>query len=170
MTQIRLIVTDVDGVLTDGSINIDDRGMETKRFNVLDGSACAHLRQAGLQVAIITGRSSRATLWRARECRITEVHQGRRDKLTSLNDICKRLGVPLAETAYIGDDLLDLGPLLAVGLPCCPANARQDVQDRCQFVAQCNGGEGVLREVAEFVLRRNGQWDDLLASYVNVGG
>ncbi|MGE0431919.1 MAG: KdsC family phosphatase [Planctomycetota bacterium] len=167
--MIRLIVTDVDGVLTDGSILIDDNGVETKRFNVLDGSAVAHLRHVHIPVAIITGRRSRATLWRARECQITEVHQGHRDKLRVLQEVCTRLDVPLDETAYIGDDLLDLAPLLAVGLACCPADARPEVQDRCQVITRAKGGEGVLRDVAEFVLRQNGQWEGVLARYLPTG-
>ncbi len=166
---IRLVATDVDGVLTDGSINLDDRGMETKRFNVRDGSAAANLRRLGIGIALVTGRRSRATLWRAREMRITEVHQGKRDKLAVLKEMSARLGIGLDEMAFIGDDLLDLAPLGAVGFSCAPADAISEVLERVDLVTNARGGEGVLREVAEAVIRQQNRQDEIMARYLPGG-
>lgn len=164
--RVRVIVTDVDGVLTDGRLSVDDAGIETKTFHVWDGSAAAHLRQMGIGLAIITGRQSRAMVYRAREMGVTELHQGHRDKLAVLQRLATTFAVTLDEMAFIGDDLLDIRALAAVGFACAPADARPEVRAFAHYVTAAPGGRGVLREVAEIVLRARGLWEPLMAHYL----
>jgi 3-deoxy-D-manno-octulosonate 8-phosphate phosphatase (KDO 8-P phosphatase) len=164
--RIRMVLSDVDGVLTDGSITIDDAGRESKTFNVLDGSAVANLQRAGLRVGLISGRSTRATLFWARTFDLAEVHQGVHDKLRVMRELAARAQLGLDEVCYIGDDLLDLEALAAVGFSAAPADARPEVRARVDFVADAPGGRGVLRSVAEYILKAQGLWSGVLARYL----
>ena len=159
---IRYVLTDVDGVLTDGRITIDDHRIETKTFHVLDGSGIVNLRQCGIPTGLITGRQSRALLHWANGFGLSEIHQGVRDKLIVARAIAERQGLALDQVAYIGDDLLDLSLLQAVGFAACPADARPEVQRVVHLVSPVPGGGGVLRDVAERILKAQGRWDDLL--------
>lgn len=165
-SNIKLVIFDVDGVLTDGGILIDAQGFEHKRFNVYDGTGIKYLQRMGLQVALLSGRESGPTTVRARQLKIEIVMQGAVDKLAVLRDIQHRTGVEEAEIAYMGDDLLDLPVLRRVGLPMAPANARPEVKRICELVTEAQGGHGAVREAAEFILKQRGDWPRLVERYL----
>ena len=165
--DIQLLALDVDGVLTDGGLHYSSTGEEMKVFNTLDGLGITALRNSGIAVAIITGRASQIVARRAQELRVDHLHMGCRNKTQALLDICQEKGISLAQVAYMGDDLNDLGPLSKVGLPLAPANACADVKERARFVTQRPGGQGAVREAVEYILKAQNRWDKVLASYEN---
>jgi 3-deoxy-D-manno-octulosonate 8-phosphate phosphatase (KDO 8-P phosphatase) len=167
--RVRLFLTDVDGVLTDGGILFDAAGVETKRFNVRDGHGMKMLHRAGVAVGIITGRTSEVVAIRARELGIDIVRQGARDKMAAWREILAGSGIPPAETAYVGDDIVDLPLLRAVGFSAAPSDAEPYVIDAVHFVASRPGGHGAVREVIEFLLRSRGSWDAVTAKYFSDG-
>ena len=162
---IELLLVDVDGVLTDGVIAIDDRGVETKHFFVRDGSAIALWRKAGKRAAILSGRRAPLVDKRAAELGISPVIQGVRDKGPPFRELLAALGLQPSQVCYVGDDLADLPVLRAVGLAACPADAALEVRRAAQFVAGAPGGRGAVREVVEFLLKQQGAWDGLVASF-----
>jgi 3-deoxy-D-manno-octulosonate 8-phosphate phosphatase (KDO 8-P phosphatase) len=162
---IELLLCDVDGVLTDGVIAVDDRGVETKHFYVRDGSAFALWHQAGKRSALLSGRWARAVDLRARELGIAPVIQGRPTKAEPFRALIAGLGLEPRQVCYVGDDLPDLPVLRAVGLAACPADAVAEVRAAAHLVTQAPGGRGALREVVETVLRSQGAWSDLVARY-----
>jgi 3-deoxy-D-manno-octulosonate 8-phosphate phosphatase (KDO 8-P phosphatase) len=164
--RIRLLVLDVDGVLTDGGIHYTSAGEEMKSFSILDGLGIKLARRAGIEVAIITGRTSPMVQRRAAELGITHCVQGREDKLAALHELLGALGLTLAETAYMGDDLPDLSAILAAGLGLTVANAGADVVARACWRSSARGGHGAVREACEMLLRARGQWDSLVAAYL----
>tara|TARA_R110002073_G_scaffold1715_3_gene12333 strand:+ start:92842 stop:93348 length:507 start_codon:yes stop_codon:yes gene_type:complete len=157
-SQIELIIFDVDGVLTDGSININDDGSETKRFSVRDGYAFRLWLNAGLKIAIITGRSGKALTHRLYSLGIDEsmIIQGSKDKSEALDDIIQRTGIDASKIAYMGDDWPDLPALTRVGLPICPADAEPEVIAACELVTQKPGGHGAAREAIAHILGAKG--------------
>jgi 3-deoxy-D-manno-octulosonate 8-phosphate phosphatase (KDO 8-P phosphatase) len=161
----NLFGMDVDGVLTDGGIYYGEGAVELKRFNAQDGMGVTLLRMAGIVPFIITSRESCAVETRAAELGIDEVHQGVKDKMTCLESILERHGAGLDEVAYVGDDLSDLCIMLEVGLPIAVANARPEIKRIAQHVTDAGGGDGAVREAAEFVLRRAGVLEDLAARF-----
>ena len=167
--RVRLFLTDVDGVLTDGGIIYDAAGVESKRFHVRDGHGIKMLGRAGVAVGIITGRVSEAVAVRARELGIGIVRQGARDKVAAWREILAETGIPPAETAYVGDDIVDLPLLRAVGFSAAPSDAEPYVLDAVQFVASRPGGHGAVREIIEFLLRSRGSWDAVTAKYFQPG-
>jgi len=168
--KIRLFGMDVDGVLTDGGIYYGDRGLELKRFNAQDGMGITLVRQAGLVPFIVTGRRGMASLRRAKELGVTEVHQGVGSKLPVVEAIAARHGASLAETAYVADDFADIEVLLRVGFPIAVANAREEVKRLARTVTSARGGHGAVREAVEWVLKTNGQWDSMVKSYLEGTG
>jgi 3-deoxy-D-manno-octulosonate 8-phosphate phosphatase (KDO 8-P phosphatase) len=163
---IRLLVLDVDGVLTDGSIVYTDAGAEIKYFHVRDGHGIRMVQQAGIEVALITGRQSPAVSHRADNLRLVHVYQGVRDKLAVLQSLQKKLGVSSLETAVVGDDLVDLAMMRQAGLAVAVADAPREVKERAQLVTSAPGGRGAVRELCEIVLKAKGLWDDLLRRYL----
>lgn len=155
---IKLVALDVDGVLTDGSIHLDADGRELKRFHVADGLGIKHLRDQGLEVAIISGRASPAVAARARELGIAHVHQGVPDKLAVLGQLLEQLGLTPGQVAYMGDDLPDLTVLRQVGFAVAPADARPEALAAARWVTRAPGGQGAVRELAEHLLRAQGKW------------
>jgi 3-deoxy-D-manno-octulosonate 8-phosphate phosphatase (KDO 8-P phosphatase) len=151
--RIRLLVLDVDGVMTDGGIYYSAQGVALKRFYAHDGYGIVRARENGLALAIMSGRSSPVVTARARDLRITTVLQGIDNKLRTAGDLAKRRGLRLEELAFIGDDLFDLPLLQAVGLSAAPADARPEVRRRVDYVAEARGGEGVVREVIDLIIR-----------------
>ena len=149
---IRLIVMDVDGVLTDSRIVYDSEGAEVKAFHVKDGLGISLGVRAGLQFAIITARESTMVQRRAQELNIEFVIQNTRTKLPALERLVAELGIDLSEVAYIGDDLPDLPCLQKVGLPACPADAAIEVRQVACLVSNFAGGYGAVREIIEFIL------------------
>lgn len=157
MGKIKLAAFDVDGVMTDGSITYDENGVEYKTFNAKDGHGLAELNKAGIITAIITGRNNGTVARRAKDIKITEVHQGVKNKIEVLQDILKRHNITLEETAYMGDDIPDLCILEKVKLAGCPADAVYDVKAIAGFVSGKGGGRGAVREFCDYILKNNKQ-------------
>lgn len=150
--RIRLLVLDVDGVLTDGRLYYDTNGHETKSFHVRDGYGIQRVLAAGLQVAVISGRSSGAAAARLAELRVSHVFLGRNDKRQVLDQLLTELSVPLASVACMGDDVTDLEIMGAAGLSITVANAHPDVLGAADWVSVAEGGQGAVREVCDFLL------------------
>ena len=156
--RVRLLVLDVDGVLTDGGLYYGPAGEEIKRFDVHDGLALAAARQAGLAIALISGRRSAAVSRRAAELGIGEVHQGVRDKAAVLDGLLTRLGLVAAELAVMGDDLPDLPLMRRAGLALAPRNAVADVRRAADWVSRRAGGGGAVRDAVEMLLGARRAW------------
>lgn len=159
LASIRLLVLDVDGVLTDGVIAIDDLGVETKHFFVRDGSAIALWRKTGRRVAILSGRKAACVDRRAAELGISPVVQGAASKVEPFLAIVREVGVAIEQTCYMGDDWADLEilSLAGLGLAACPADAASEVREVAHVVASSPGGRGAVREVIEAILKEQGE-------------
>ena len=157
-TRVRLLLFDVDGVLTDGHIDVRSDGSESKRFHIRDGAAIVWARRAGLLTGILSVRMSAATTARARQLDIPIVAQGVAVKLDAYDEILETHGLTDADVAYMGDDLLDLPVLSRAGLSSAPADAAQDVRAQVDWVSSAGGGEGAVRELIELVLKARGMW------------
>jgi 3-deoxy-D-manno-octulosonate 8-phosphate phosphatase (KDO 8-P phosphatase) len=155
---IKLLVLDVDGVLTDGSLLLDSAGRDWKRFHVHDGVALVAAQRAGIRIAIVSGRASPAVSRRMAEIGIRDVHQGVADKAAAARALMRRFRVVPAEVAAMGDDLPDLGLMREVGLRLAPANAVREVRRMAHWVSRRAGGEGAVREAIEMLLRARGAW------------
>jgi len=156
--NIKLLLLDVDGVLTDGKIIIDDRGFETKHFHVRDGQGINLLMRAGIDVGFITGRSSKVVAHRAKELGVRIVQQGVQDKLGAYLRIKSRARLNDPQVAYIGDDIIDLPIMGEAGLAVAVADCWPGLLDFADFVTAAKGGAGAVREVAEFLLKTQGKW------------
>ncbi len=167
--QIRLLLMDVDGVLTVGKLySVPDASgnmVETKGFDTQDGIALQWLSWKGIQTGVISGRVSPATEARAQQCSMTYVYQGHIEKIPILEEILKQSGVPAAQVAFMGDDLTDIVVMNRVGLGIATANARPEVKRSARHVTENAGGQGAVREVCELLLKAQGHWDDLLKKY-----
>jgi len=167
--QIRLLLMDVDGVMTDGKLyNVPDpsgKMVETKGFDTQDGISLQWLSWKGLKTGIISGRVSPATVERARQCNITYIYQGHIEKIPILEEILHESGIPASQVAYMGDDLTDVVVMNRVGLSIATANARPEVKRSAIHITKRPGGAGAVREVAELLLKSQGHWDDLLRKY-----
>ena len=167
--KIRLLLMDVDGVLTNGLIynvpGADGDVFETKGFNSQDGIALQWLAWKGFQTGVITGRESQAVEVRAKQVGMTYVYQGHIEKVPILEEIMQRGGFALDELAYVGDDLTDVPILRRAGLAFATANARAEVKRCAHHVTAAAGGDGAVREIAEILLQAQGHWDGLLKKY-----
>lgn len=150
---VRLLVTDVDGVLTDGGIVYDESGVESKRFNVKDGYVCKYLLQAGIKLAIITGRSSGIVQRRSSELNFTYLRQGVSDKLQTLKEIADLERLTPSQIAFIGDDLNDLELIRYAGLSAAPVDAFDYITNEVDYICSRKGGEGAFREFADLILK-----------------
>jgi 3-deoxy-D-manno-octulosonate 8-phosphate phosphatase (KDO 8-P phosphatase) len=159
--KIKLLLLDVDGVLTDGGIFIDDRGDEIKRFNVRDGQGITLLQRAGIQVGFITGRSSNVVRHRARELAVKIVCQGVQDKVATYDSLKRKTRLADEQIAYIGDDIADLPILRKAGLSVAVRDAWTGVKSTVDYVTRAGGGQGAIREVSELLLRAQNIWKDL---------
>jgi 3-deoxy-D-manno-octulosonate 8-phosphate phosphatase (KDO 8-P phosphatase) len=157
-SRIRLLVLDVDGVLTDGGLLYGPSGEDRKRFHVHDGLALVAARQAGLQVAVLSSRASAAVARRMAELGVGEVLQGVGDKASALDALRERLGLETAEVAVMGDDLPDLGAMGRAGLALAPANAVPEVKRAAHWVGRRRGGDGAVREAVEMLLKARRRW------------
>ena len=164
-SKIRLLVLDVDGVLTDGSIMIDNHGNETKRFHVRDGLAIACWQRLGHEVAIITGRSSTALTHRAVELKIPYIEQRVADKGAAIERLQATLDVPKDETAVLGDDLPDLALFQHAAYPMAVFDACAEVKQLAKFTTVRPGGHAAVREAIEHLIKARGEWDDVLEHY-----
>lgn len=158
---IRVLLSDVDGVLTDGSIFLDDQGREIKRFHVRDGSAIKLWQAAGHTFGLISGRSSPAVEHRARELGIVHVGQGVKDKLAHAEALLERIGAAPQEAAYVGDDLPDLEMMRWAGLGVAVGDAVRELRVAAKYVTESPGGRGAVREVIEMLLKAQGKWEEL---------
>jgi 3-deoxy-D-manno-octulosonate 8-phosphate phosphatase (KDO 8-P phosphatase) len=192
--KIKLILLDVDGVMTDGTIFLfpapagaeqtvrqhsdaradhggyaisSDTVIEAKGFNAHDGTGMSLARNAGLRTGIITKRISETVRLRARDLKVDHVHQGAADKLSVLHEILAKDGVTADQVAYVGDDIIDLPVMRAVGLAIAVANAREDVKDESHVITDHRGGEGAVRDAVEFILKAQGKYEDAVAEYIN---
>lgn len=156
--RVKLLVLDVDGVLTDGRLVYGPSGEEIKRFHVRDGYALVAARRAGLAVAVISGRASAAVTRRMTELGVEEVHQGVADKRRCLDELCARLGVTPREVAAMGDDIPDLPVLGHVGLALAPADGASEARRVAHWTTRAPGGRGAVREAVELLLRARRAW------------
>ncbi|HET8775700.1 MAG TPA: HAD-IIIA family hydrolase [Thermoanaerobaculia bacterium] len=163
--DIRLIISDVDGVWTDGRIIYAGERNEIKEFNVRDGLAAKLAQRAGITVALLTSRSSHALERRARELGIHELHQGAGNKLEAAERLAQRLGVPFDQILYAGDDLPDLAPMTRVGISAAPSDAAPEVRGVATWKLDAAGGAGAFRELVERLLRERGEWDNLIREF-----
>ena len=164
--RIRLAAFDVDGVLTDGRLVYGAQGEETKSFHVHDGLGLKLLKAHGIEVALITSRSSRAVEQRASELGIEQVHQGAGDKLAQLRELCAVYSLPIEACAFTGDDLPDLAPMAHAGLAIAVANAHPWVLVRAHWRTARRGGDGAVREVCDLLLGAQGKAEAALASHL----
>jgi len=161
---IELLVTDVDGVLTDGVIALDSQGCETKHFHVRDGLAYALWHRAGKQAAILSGRRAAAVKCRAAELKIPHVLEGHEQKAAPLRSLIEALGLSSCQVCFMGDDLADLPALVIAGLAACPADAATEVKERAHWISHAPGGRGAVRELIELILKSQGRWNELVSA------
>lgn len=167
--RIRLVLFDVDGVLTDGTVLLHGDGSEAKRFAIRDGTAIVWAQKAGLRTGVLSGRPSQATVQRALQLGMPIIYQGVADKREAFERILTEEEMDAAEVAYMADDLLDLPVLGRVGLSAAPADAVPEVRARVDWVSAAPGGAGAARDLIELVLRAQGRWDPLLQAYAAKG-
>ncbi len=163
--KVRMLILDVDGVLTDGGIILDDFGNEIKKFHVRDGHGIKLVQRAGITVALITGRNSRVVAHRARELGIKEVHQRVFKKAEVYEAMRDRYSLSDEEVAFIGDDVVDIPILVRVGLPVCVADAVVEAKEHAMFVTDAPGGGGAVREVTDLILKARGLWQGIIDGY-----
>jgi 3-deoxy-D-manno-octulosonate 8-phosphate phosphatase (KDO 8-P phosphatase) len=163
--RIKLLLFDVDGVLTDGKILLHADGTESKQFDIRDGTGLIWAQRAGLHVGIVSARVSPATTQRAAQLGISLVRQGEPNKLQTYKEILRQYALTDNDVAFMGDDVLDVPVIEQVGLSACPADASGDVRSRVDYVCRSGGGNGAAREFIEVVLKAQGRWRALLAAY-----
>ena len=164
--HIVLMGFDVDGVLTDGTLYFSSQGDEIKAFSSLDGHGLKMLQRAGVEVAIISGRSSRALELRARNLGVEELHMAVEDKRGRLTELAAQRGIELSQTGYMGDDVVDLPVLRGCGFSAAVADGHAEVLARVDYVATKGGGRGAVREVCDLILRAQNKWDAAMAEYL----
>ena len=165
-SRVRLLLFDVDGVLTTGEVIMHTDGSESKGFHIRDGAAIVWAQRAGLMVGLLSARSSGATAHRAAQLAVRIVEQGVKSKIVAYEQIIRDAKVDDRDVAYMGDDLLDLQVLARVGLSAAPADAAPEVRDRVDWVSTVAGGRGAVRELVEMVLRAQQRWDDVLRQHL----
>jgi len=166
LSNIKMLVLDVDGVLTDGTLVLNADGTETKFFNSLDGHGIKMWKRSGHDVAILSGRLSAPTTHRAKQLEIEHVFQDCHDKLPLLKEFLKKSNLEPQEVAYIGDDIVDLPSMRYVGFSIAVANAVDEVKEYADYVTTKIGGEGAVREAIEYILKNSGQWQALMERYL----
>ncbi len=164
---IRLIAFDIDGILTDGGLYLADSGEEFKRFNSLDGHGMKMLKASGVELAIITGRTSRCVELRAKNLGIKRLYQGVEDKWGAMQALLKELNLTPDAAAYMGDDVVDLPVMRRVGLSITVPNSPQLVRDHAHYLTQREGGHGAVREICELIMSAQGTLDRQLAPYLS---
>lgn len=165
-SRVRLMIFDVDGILTDGSLHYGPDGEAIKTFNVLDGHGIKLLQQSGVATAIISARKSDIVARRAADLGIRHLHQGVHDKRTAFEELLAHTGVNAQDCGFIGDDVIDLPILLRTGFAASVPNAHPEVRARVHYVTQASGGRGAARELCDFILRAQGKYEAVLAPYL----
>jgi 3-deoxy-D-manno-octulosonate 8-phosphate phosphatase (KDO 8-P phosphatase) len=168
--QVKLVLFDVDGVLTDARLILGDDGQEYKAFNSKDGHGIKMMQRNGIEAGIITGRSSRVVEHRVRDLGIRHVHQGCKEKHPVYVQLLADLGLTPGQTAFVGDDVVDLPIMLEAGLAICPADAHPLVRRHSHWITPSAGGQGAAREVCEMMLHAHGRYAQEMAKYLNPGG
>jgi 3-deoxy-D-manno-octulosonate 8-phosphate phosphatase (KDO 8-P phosphatase) len=163
--KIRLILSDVDGVLTDGCIIFDNQGIESKNFHIHDGLGIRLWKNAGFEFGLLTARSSHIVKLRAAELGIDLVRQGFEDKLPVAQQVMQDFSLEPDQVCYIGDDLTDLQVMKSVGLAVAVADAVEDVRDAAHLVTNAKGGRGAVRELVEQLLKSQGRWEEIIRRY-----
>ncbi|MBN2590603.1 MAG: HAD hydrolase family protein [Sedimentisphaerales bacterium] len=166
LSNIKMLILDVDGVLTDGTLVINTDGSETKFFNSLDGHGIKMWKRSGHDVAILSGRLSEPTTHRAKQLEIEHVFQDCHDKLPLLKEFLKKVNLAPEEVAYIGDDIVDLPSMRYVGFSIAVANAVDAVKEHSDLVTTRAGGDGAVREAIEYILKKSGKWQTLMEKYL----
>jgi len=164
--NIKLLIFDVDGVLTDGSLFLGDDGQEYKAFNSLDGHGIKMLKNSGVEIAIITGRTSKVVVHRAGNLGINHLYQGVHDKLEAFHHLTEELGIHLEQCAFMGDDVVDLPVMRRCGLAVTVPQAPELVKRHSHFVSQREGGRGAAREVCELIMQAQGTLEAQLSIYL----
>ncbi|MDP3537146.1 MAG: HAD hydrolase family protein [Azonexus sp.] len=165
-TRIKLVAFDIDGVMTDGGLHYTDDGGELKTFNVQDGLGLVLMRRAGIELAIVTGRTSGVVAARAADLGIEHVYQGVANKRVAVGGLLEKLGLQWADCAFMGDDLIDLPAMTLCGLAIAPANARPIVKERAHAITDAAGGHGAVREAIEFILKAQDKLEAAFAPYL----
>lgn len=160
MPQIKTLIFDVDGVLTDGKIHVFENGQLTRQMNIKDGYALRTAVDAGFRVCIISGGNNEGVRTRLQALGLTDIYLGAHYKINQFEEIVDKYGLDTSEILYMGDDIPDYPVMELVGLPCCPNNAAQEIQAISKYVSHVNGGEGCARDVIEQVLKVQGKWND----------
>jgi 3-deoxy-D-manno-octulosonate 8-phosphate phosphatase (KDO 8-P phosphatase) len=168
--RVKLLVLDVDGVLTDGRMTLTERGDELKSFHTHDGMGVNLARRAGLKVALVTGEKSEIGRTRGTKLGVEEVVLDARRKGDTLDELCAKLAVTLDEIAFMGDDLLDVPALERAGLAVAPANAVREARAVADVVTRAAGGAGAVRECVELILRAQGVWDAVVRAFIRDHG
>lgn len=161
--DIRLVILDVDGVMSDGRIVIDDNGVESRNFDIKDGMGVVVLQLCGIEVAIITSKKSGAVRHRAEELKIKRFYEGIKKKTEPYEQMLEEMNIHDAQVCYVGDDLVDLAMMRRVGLPVAVGDAVAEVKEAAAYVTTAAGGRGAVREVAEMILKAQDKWDKVLA-------
>ncbi len=164
--KIKVVIFDVDGVMTNGGLTIGDDGQEYKTFNTQDGLGMKLLKKSGVEMAIITGRTSKVVTKRAESTGVGIFYQGVDDKLEAFNDLIKKLNVKPEETAFMGDDVVDLPPIIRCGLGICVPAAPLIVKENSHYITSNSGGNGAVREVCELIMQAQGTFDAQVAIYL----
>lgn len=163
--KVRLLILDVDGVLTDGRITMDHQGREIKAFDVRDGHGIKLLLRAGIEVAMLTGRSSPVVQKRADDLGVQRVRQGVYNKAEAFTEIAKQMGIRDDEACFVGDDLVDIPLLKKVGLPMVVADGVNEAKRFALYITRNPGGRGAVREVCDILLQAQGKWEEILRRY-----
>jgi 3-deoxy-D-manno-octulosonate 8-phosphate phosphatase (KDO 8-P phosphatase) len=163
--KIKLVVFDVDGVMTDGGITIGDDGQEYKTFNVQDGLGMKLLKNSGVEMAIITGRTSNVVALRAKNLGVTHLYQGVENKLIAFNDLIKKLNLAADEVAFMGDDIVDASPMKRSGLGVTVPAAPESVKQIAQYITTKQGGKGAVRELCELIMKAQNNLEAQIAPY-----
>lgn len=162
--MIELIVTDVDGTLTDGAIYYGDNNIELKAFSVKDGAVLRPLRRLGIELILLTGRESEAVARRAKDLEATAI-QNISNKVDELKKITDSRNIPFENVAYIGDDINDYAAMACCGFKACPVDAAQEIKAICDYISPQPGGQHAVRDICVQLLKKEGKWDDLLRFY-----
>ena len=165
--KVKMIVLDVDGVLTDGAVCVGADGELFKSFNVRDGLGITLARKYGIKTAIITGRESKMLAYRARELKIDAFYQNKKNKLPAYRQLQSEYGLSPEQFAYVGDDLFDLAVMRDVGFAATVADATDEAKSVSCFISDYNGGHGGVRQIIEFILKAQGKWQQIVDYYMN---
>lgn len=166
LLPIKMVIMDVDGVLTDGSMIFNADGTESKTFNVRDGSGIRYLMRNGIATALLSARECEPVRRRAESLGIDHCITGALDKLPAYRDLLQQTGLADADVCYVGDDLPDIPPMRAAGFPVTVADAVDEVKEVAAYVTQARGGRGAVREIAEMILKAQGKWENVMKRYL----